>query len=165
MDFVKAKLLCGGDDIEAYRSSSSPSPPRRTIRYCRLPTSVLWTACGHLIRLFHLPRLMRSLSSTKNASPAKDASIVTFMQIMLHPLLLISMLPVSVPTPDTGDVFYLRLLLHHKPARFFLAIRTHDAARAMGIIKHDEKYQICMQEAVIFNTGKQLRQLSSHPNS
>lgn len=34
-----------------------------------------------------------------------------------------------------------------------------DAARAMGIIKHDDEYRICLQEAVIFNTGRQLRQL------
>lgn len=29
----------------------------------------------------------------------------------------------------------------------------------MGIIKHDEEYKICMQEAVLFHAGKQLRQL------
>ena len=70
-------------------------------------------------------------------------------------------------SPDKGDVFYLRLLLHHKSARSFEALRTHaavvhetfqDAAKAMGIIKHDE-YKVCLEEAIIFNTGRQLRQL------
>jgi len=29
----------------------------------------------------------------------------------------------------------------------------------MGIIKHDEEYKMCLEEAIIFNTGRQLRQL------
>lgn len=71
-------------------------------------------------------------------------------------------------SPDKGDVFYLRPLLHHKPSRSFEGIRYHngtvydtfqDAARAMGIVQHDEEYRICIQEAILFNTGRQLRQL------
>lgn len=75
---------------------------------------------------------------------------------------------VSAVTPDMGDIFYLRLLLHHKPARSFEELRTHDdteyptfqdAARSMGIIQNDEEYQIWLQEAINFRTGKQLRYL------
>ena len=75
-------------------------------------------------------------------------------------------------SPGKGGVLYLRLLLHHKAARSFEELRTHDdiiyetfqdAAPAMGIIKHDDEYKICLEEAVIFNTGRQLlHQLLSH---
>ena len=58
-----------------------------------------------------------------------------------------------------GDLFYLRLLLHHIPARSFEVLRTvdltvhnsfHDAARARGLVTGDEEYFICMEEASIF---------------
>lgn len=76
--------------------------------------------------------------------------------------------------PTQGDLFYLRLILHHVAARSYLALRTvdspeagepvvhdnfHDAARARGLVTGDEEYFICMHEACVFYTGHKLRGL------
>ena len=56
---------------------------------------------------------------------------------------------IHLKTVDQGDVFYLRLLLHHKPARSFLDLRTVDgtvhetfesAARKLGLLSGDEEF-------------------------
>ena len=80
---------------------------------------------------------------------------------------------ISFQNPSVGDLFYLRLLLHHVPGRSFLDLRTvlaqnqdpieyltfHDAARARGLITGDEEYTMCMEEASFFQVGGQLRAL------
>lgn len=68
---------------------------------------------------------------------------------------------VAQVTPDIDDIFYLRFLLHHKPARSFQLLRTHngttiydafpDTARAMG---NDEEHEVCFRESSILGQEK-----------
>ena len=74
-------------------------------------------------------------------------------------------------SPDVGDLFYVRLLLHKIPARSFTEVRIvqpdigppalhpsfHDAVRARGLTTGDEGCFVSMQEAIRFQTGYLLR--------
>ena len=65
---------------------------------------------------------------------------------------------IGFQSPAIGDLFYLRLLLHNSPARYFTELRTIDdprhgptehptfrsAATARGLVSGDEEYSICM---------------------
>ena len=71
-------------------------------------------------------------------------------------------------SPNFGEVWYLRLLLLHRPAYTFTGLRTsngilHDTyeacARDLGLIHDVTEYQICMDEAAQFSTAKELRRL------
>lgn len=57
-------------------------------------------------------------------------------------------------------------MLYHKSVRSFEELRTIDgtlhetlekAARTLGIVSGNEEYGLCMQEASIYRTAKQLR--------
>ncbi|CAN0599189.1 unnamed protein product, partial [Laminaria digitata] len=71
-------------------------------------------------------------------------------------------------SPDQGDVWFLRLLLLHRPANSWAHIRTVDntifetyeqTARALGLVHDADEYVLCLQEAAQFSTAKELRQL------
>ena len=71
-------------------------------------------------------------------------------------------------SPDYGPVWYLRLLLLHRPAYTLTALRTSNrmlhptyeaCARDLGLIHNVSEYQICMEEAAQFSTSKELRRL------
>ncbi|CAN0492289.1 unnamed protein product, partial [Laminaria digitata] len=71
-------------------------------------------------------------------------------------------------SPDQGDVWFLRLLLLHRPANSWTHIRTVDntifetyeqTARALGLVHDADEYVLCLQEAARFSTAKELRQL------
>ncbi|GAB2302009.1 hypothetical protein Dimus_038788 [Dionaea muscipula] len=72
-------------------------------------------------------------------------------------------------TPSSGERFYLRLLLTIvKGPQSFEHLRTVDnflhptfqrACLALGLLENDDEWVQCMQEAVIMQTGGQLRRL------
>ena len=66
---------------------------------------------------------------------------------------------IQIKKLQAGEVWYLRLLLQHRPARSFEEIRTVDnvlhasyseAARATGLLENVTESEICMQEAKDF---------------
>jgi hypothetical protein len=69
--------------------------------------------------------------------------------------------------PGMGEVFYIRLLLFHKPARSFEELRTvsgsfHDtfegAARAAGLLQGDDEGRLAMEDAIAeYRSPSQLR--------
>ncbi|CAN0177300.1 unnamed protein product, partial [Laminaria digitata] len=70
--------------------------------------------------------------------------------------------------PDAGDVWYLRLLLHHIVSSGWEDIRTVDgilydthneAARQRGLVQDHEEYNIAFEEAIDFSTPRELRTL------
>ncbi|CAM9949799.1 unnamed protein product, partial [Phaeothamnion confervicola] len=74
----------------------------------------------------------------------------------------------SLMEPTQGDVWYLRLLLSHRAARSFEAMRAvnnelHEtnegAARALGLVHDDHEYAMAIEEAKTFLTGSELRRL------
>ncbi|CAN0571068.1 unnamed protein product, partial [Ectocarpus sp. 12 AP-2014] len=71
-------------------------------------------------------------------------------------------------SPDYGEVWYLRLLLLHRPAYSFTALKTVDGtifetyqlcATHLGLVHDVNEYLISMQEAAQFCTPKELRRL------
>ncbi|KAF0314588.1 hypothetical protein FJT64_014988 [Amphibalanus amphitrite] len=72
-------------------------------------------------------------------------------------------------SPRQGDVFYLRLLLHHVPgATSFAELRTvagvvcathQEACRRRGLLQEDAEWDVTMQEAALVQMPRQLRQL------
>ena len=71
-------------------------------------------------------------------------------------------------TPIQGDIWYPRLLLHHKTGRSWQDLRTVDghvhvsyeaAARALGLIACDDEFSQCLHEVRAFRTGHELRRL------
>lgn len=70
--------------------------------------------------------------------------------------------------PDAGDVWYLRLLLHHIASSGWEDIRTvhgiiydthNEAARQRGLVQDHEEYNIAFEEAIEFSTPRELRTL------
>lgn len=75
--------------------------------------------------------------------------------------------------PQLWETFCLRLILYKIPGRSFSGLRTivppsgvstiyptfHDAAGAQGLVTGQEKYFICMEEAITFEMPSQLRGL------
>lgn len=69
-------------------------------------------------------------------------------------------------SPDQGDVWFLRLLLLHRPANSWIHVRTVNnifdtnelTARALGLVHDADEYVQCLQEAARFSTAKDLRQ-------
>ncbi|CAM9593390.1 unnamed protein product, partial [Ectocarpus fasciculatus] len=70
--------------------------------------------------------------------------------------------------PDAGDIWYLRLLLHHIASTSWEHIRTvhgvlHDshqsAAQALGLVADAEEYDLTFREAINFSTPRELRSL------
>jgi len=66
----------------------------------------------------------------------------------------------------TGDIWFLRLILQHKPLHSFADAKTHDrivyqtyqqSALAMGIIKHSKEAVHCYDDCVTFSTPNELR--------
>ncbi|CAM9337287.1 unnamed protein product, partial [Scytosiphon promiscuus] len=75
---------------------------------------------------------------------------------------------INFMSPDVGDIWYLRLLLHQVPASSWIDLRTvngmnHDsyesAARALGIVADSQEFQITFREAITFSTPRELRSL------
>ena len=70
--------------------------------------------------------------------------------------------------PDAGDIWYLRLLLHHVAASSWNDIRTvqhvlydshEEAARQLGPVQDAQEYLLAFQEAITFSISRELRQL------
>ena len=71
--------------------------------------------------------------------------------------------------PSTGDVFFLRLILNHRPVRSYADARTVDgiiylsfgeAALSLSLVSHENEGEICMREAVAnLQSPAQLRSL------
>lgn len=70
--------------------------------------------------------------------------------------------------PDAGDVWYLRLLLHHIAASSWEDIRTvngilrdshQSAAHALGLVADAQEYDLTFREAMHFSTPRELRSL------
>ncbi|CAN0115114.1 unnamed protein product, partial [Ectocarpus fasciculatus] len=68
--------------------------------------------------------------------------------------------------PDSGDIWYLRLLLHHIPASNWTDLRLYNgelhgshqaAARARGLVADTEEYDLTFREAIDFSTPRELR--------
>lgn len=71
-------------------------------------------------------------------------------------------------SPDQGDIWFLRLLLLHRPASSFVQFRfihgfqyeTYEqCAGDLGLVHDVNEYSICMQEAMVFSTARKLRRL------
>ena len=70
--------------------------------------------------------------------------------------------------PDSGDVWYLRLLLHHIASQSWEQIRTVDAvlheshqsaAHALGLVADAQEYDLTLRESLNFSTPRELRSL------
>ena len=72
-------------------------------------------------------------------------------------------------SPAAGEQYYLRLLLYNVPGPMsYEYLRTHNgvvhdtfqaACRSRGLIESDDEWDYCLQEAALFQTGSQIRQL------
>ena len=65
--------------------------------------------------------------------------------------------------PDAGDIWYLRLLLHHVAACSWNDIRTvqdmlydshEEAARQLGLVQDAQEYLLAFQKAITFSTSR-----------
>jgi hypothetical protein len=71
--------------------------------------------------------------------------------------------------PTAGEQYYLRLLLYNVPGpTSYCDLRTYNdilyptfqaACAARGLLATDDEWNICLEEAALFKTGHQLRQL------
>ncbi|CAM9941562.1 unnamed protein product [Ectocarpus sp. 6 AP-2014] len=68
--------------------------------------------------------------------------------------------------PDSGDTWYLRLLLHNIPASNWTDLRLYNgelheshqsAARARGLVAVTQEYDLTFREAISFSTPRELR--------
>ncbi|CAM9218862.1 unnamed protein product, partial [Ectocarpus sp. 12 AP-2014] len=69
-------------------------------------------------------------------------------------------------TPGSGDIWYLRLLLHHIPASNWTDFRLYNrqvhashqsVARARGLVADSQEYDLTFMEAIDFSTPRGLR--------
>ncbi|CAM9437982.1 unnamed protein product [Laminaria digitata] len=182
-DMAKAKILLEGNEIEAYKSIISSSEAMwRIFGYAmqyRTPIVILLFVHLQGEHIVVHEEADEDSDDSDSGSDNNDDEINSIehnnneidkdlYSNYVYPRKAPCVCRVNFCKPDAGDVWYLRLLLHHIASSGWEDIRTvhgilHDthneAARQRGLVQDHEEYNIAFEEAIDFSAPRELRTL------